>query len=251
MPDNFGIDDKEMQAFAKRFREYTMFNSREIPELLIKQGKDFSEECFIQTPRADAGQIDSKVRSISPAFKRAPKGFAQKVASTDSTVTDEATKAKRKERQLAAEKLYAGATRRHKESRKKFVRRLHAERPDQAEKFVNAIRLTIGEQVKAAIIFRQHHIGSVAASWLNAMRKLGSKMRAAKSRPNRIYSDVMIVEGGNPSVTIANKGPGVAKLARSSGFINIALRNRVADMQVYINRKRAELATVFNPKGNR
>lgn len=251
MPNNFGVDDREVNAFLEKFREYTKYNSREIPELLVKQAKEFTEECFLLTPRADAGAIISKVQGISPVFKRAPEGFAKKIAASDSTVNDPATKAARKVRKEEADKLFAGATRRHKESRKKFIQRVHSERPEQAKRFTNSIRLTLAEQVKAAIIFRTRHIGSVAASWLNAMRKLGSKMRAAKANPNKIYSDVLIVDGGNPSVTIANKAPGIAKMAQKTGFVNQAFRNRVKDIQVYIDRKKSELVTIFNRTGSR
>lgn len=251
MPDTFTIDDSQQQALFAKFREYKLFNSREIPELLVHQGKEFSEDCFLLTPRADAQKIQNDVLSHAPQFIRAPKGFAQKIASTDSQVDDTVTKAARESRRVEADKLFAGATRRHKESRKKFIQRLHQERPEQAKKFVRSIRMTLGEQIKAAIIFRQHHIGSVAASWLNAMRKLGSKMNAAKSRPNKIYSDVAIIEGASPCVIVANKGPGVAKLARETGFISAALQHRIYDMQVYINKKRSQLATIFNPHGDK
>lgn len=247
----WGVDTSEMDAFAERFREYARYNKRDLPVLLVKQGKEFAEECFLQTPRASASEIDAKVTAISPVFKRAPKGFAGKIAATDSSVTDDITKRQRKARRDAFIELTGGVVRRHKESRKKAFQRAQSEKPAEAIAYAQALHLTLAEQVKAAIIFRTRHIGATASSWLNAMRKLGSKMNAVKSNPNKFYSDVLIVEGDNPSVTIANNAPGIVKLAERTGFVRNALLARIDDMQVYINRKRAELATIFNPRGDK
>jgi len=253
MPNVANIDAgvSALEAFDKKFREYMTLNPRELEELLRKQAKELAENCFLLTPRAEKAVIAAKLESLGPQFKRAPQGFARKFAAKDQSVKDAVTKIRRQERRKAFKAL--GVIRRPNESMRAAHNRAAMNMPETYAKFVATAKLTLEEERKAALLYRSRAIGALASSWLAAMKALGSKMAASQHDRNqsRPLSSVQVSSGAhsNPFIHILNEANGMVKIAQQSGFVSAALIATIKNMQTYIDRKKREFATVFNPTG--
>jgi GrpB-like predicted nucleotidyltransferase (UPF0157 family) len=243
-----GQGNEAWRRLSDRFEEYLRYTSKTIPEAIQHHAKEVVEAIFILTPRASAAVIRAKLESLGWKFKRAPKSYAKRFAGRS---TDADSKAADAERKRILDKL--NVRRKPNQKRADAMRAALAANPEIAQAFKKAERLTLGEQRDAAYNFRVSKIGSMAASWIPAMRKLKSRMNVAgpeKRVKQRPMSSVEILDGG-AYVRIVNKMSGIVGLAERIGFIDAAFEMRNADMQEYIQRKMREGISILNPSGRR
>lgn len=235
---------------AEKFTEYLRYTSKSMGEAVQHHAKEVTEQMFLLTPRAVASVIRAKLESLGWRFKRAPKGYAAKFRNKVGGSANAEVKAKRSE---LWSKL--NVVRKPRQKQTDAIREAMAANPEVAQAFRKANRLTLEEQRAAAYNFRVGHIGSMAASWIPALKLLGSKMRIAaeerkidaKQRPK---SSVEIRDAGK-FIRVTNRQNGLVALALRTGFIDGAFAARRADMEVYIARKQREGMTIFNPSGAR
>lgn len=234
---------------ADKFEEYKRYTSKTCVEAIAHHAKETVEAIFILTPRASAAVIKAKLDSLGWRFIRAPKGYAKKFKGRDSSSD---TKAATALRQKILSEL--NVRRKPNQSKADAMRLALDANPELAQAFKKAERLTLAEQKNAAYNFRVAHIGAMASSWIPAMRQLGSKMKVAGGSDKRVkmrpMSSLEIADEGK-TIRIVNQMNGIVALAERTGFVEAGFVMRERDMQVYINRKMREGATIFNPSGAR
>lgn len=250
MPEALTVEGSLNEQLIAHINEFAALSDKSLREDMTKQGKELAEQLFICAPRAIFSQIKAKLTTLGWKFKRPPRGALRRYLGHKTNAintTDGATKAARQKRR----ELFNSLTikRKGRESSVQAQMRYFAENPAAAKEWYGALKPTLAEVQDATARYRGDHIGYIASTFIPAMRQLGSTMRAA-SGDKRIKLRPMskvIFEGGDShiEITIINSAPGVAKVAAVTGFVDTAINNRIVDIDTYIQRKKEEIARVW------
>lgn len=199
------------QDLVNRFHEYVSYGSKEMPELIAHQGKEFADDLFKATPVAKASEIAAKVRSLGWRVKRP--GI---------------------DRRMNMRKIHHAM---------KPLRR--------AMIIANSGRGNLEEFQNSIIKIRSARIGAMRAGWIPAMQKLGSKLNVAAGAHRKNIGRVELqLTGPNPRIIIVNGMPGILAVNAKHNIVGRAIHARIIDMEVYIERQKRKRATIFNPSGS-
>lgn len=236
---------KAGQALVDMFAEYAKVNPRELPELLKKQGAELAGNLYLLTPRADKTEIQLVTENRGGRFIRAPRAFAQKVGPKAKAYF----KANASQVEATARKQRNKAKRINKRRAKLETKAAYLPKLGRVSENATGLRkgLTLTEEKYAATQLRLGRRGALAASFVPAMKQLGSKLKVSKKAANRAaeYPQSKVLLTGNAQsfeVDIVNTAPGVSKVNRSSRFVDKAIYKTVDNMRVYRDRKRKEMA---------
>jgi hypothetical protein len=87
-----------------------------------------------------------------------------------------------------------------------------------------------------------------ASGWLNTRygnKRPNTHVRGLRSIANPPGKVVARLNGSEPVIEITNTQPRALEFAMATGYVDRAIKNRIDDMQVYIDRKLAESAKEF------
>jgi hypothetical protein len=258
MADKLQYASQAGKALVSMFADYAKLNPRELPELMKKQGGELAGNLYRLTPAASKTEIQQQLESLGPRFIRAPRSFALKVGpKAKAYFKANASKVERKARlgrkkaaklnkirgnlsAVIAEQLEEVSPNKFKVGRGKNAT------------FTTGLRqgLTLTEEKFAALKIRMARRGALAASWVPALRALGSKMKVAAAAAGKAseYPQSQALFYGDPdaiTVDIINTAPGIAEENDKTHFVDSALDATTKNMQEYRDRKIAEMAIRF------
>lgn len=229
------------------FGRLAELSNRSLEADMLKQSKELAEALFIEAPRASAPEIMGKLRSLGWAFKRPPSSYSNHAAQRAFRPNTMQTILARKARKALYDSFKIRRTK--GKSGIRAQSEFFEANPDLARAYYEASRQTMEEAQYAAFRYRSGHIGYIGSTFIPAMRQLGSTMRVASGKAAITLRPMSHVEitGADAmlQVIIVNRAPGVAKVADATGFVNVAIAFRIADMETYIARKELELVQHF------
>lgn len=234
--------------------EFASLSDKTLREDITKQAKELSEQLFISAPRAMFSEIKSKLKSLGWRFKRPPAGAMRRYLNHPTNAAGSkgdivrAARARRKQL-FDSFKIKRGS----KQSGIKAQLAFFAANPSAAGDWYKANKPTLEEALDAVARYRGNHIGYIASTFIPAMRQLGSQMRSVSGEKRiqlRPMSKVTIEgEDSHIEITIINAAPGVVKVADMTGFVDTAIAHRIVDIDVYLVRKKEELARIWEGAG--
>jgi len=59
--------------------EMNRYTTKLLPDLIAHQAKEFADDCFLATPRANVAEIKAKLDSLGYRFIRAPVAYANRI----------------------------------------------------------------------------------------------------------------------------------------------------------------------------
>lgn len=197
-------------SLAETFRDYLRLNQRNVDGLIMEQSRKLATDLYVVTDEM-----------LTPSKEK----IAAKVKSLGWRVIKRGTPDQWKSGSLA--KRGRG-------------------RPSKAAQAARAAAMATAatlEQMQAFVIKKRSDARKYLASgWVGAIRDLGGspKIGSGAIRTERGRADIDLT-AGSPRITIVNDTPGIATMAAKVPFVQVAIARRLADMRVYIARKRAEM----------
>lgn len=207
----------------EKFKEYAEWNERDIDELGMKTVQKLvigakGVDGLYQTTKAIAptpGTIEAKVRSLG--WRVIKRGTPEKWSSSA-----------RKNLPKVSTKGMSKAERKAEMARRKAVLALAAQ--DQLKLMQNFV-----------IRKRTRAIFWLASGWLGAAADLGFNFRKMFGKVDHARGGATVTKTATGTrVEIWNKTNGVDSVNEKYGFLQRAIANVVADLEVYIERKQAE-----------
>lgn len=249
MPNSRTYQSSAGTAMLAMFDEYAKFNPREMPELVTKQSAELAGNLYLAAPRSSPTEIQNKLDSLGARFKRAPRAYAQKVGPKAKAFFT----ANASSKEAAARKARSKAKRTNAKRAKIEKKAPSLPKLGRQEENVAGLRkgLTLTEEKFAAAKLRIGRRGALAASFVPAMKKFGSKLTVAKGargKANEWPSGDGNIAGGTEFVTgdITSYEAGAAAQADKTHFVDTAFAATAANMEVYIKRKKAEIDATFS-----
>ncbi|MEA3211328.1 MAG: hypothetical protein QOE70_4385 [Chthoniobacter sp.] len=110
-------------------------------------------------------------------------------------------------------------------------------------------RPTLAQMQRFVIDMRNNARLFLASGWLGAIFDLGGSLKASSGAVNHERGGAVVRRSpGEVEVTFWNRTPGIETMNAKTGFVAKAVARRLADMQIYIDRKRAEAAAVLHQR---
>lgn len=254
MSDALTVEGSLSDQLTKLVGEFAAHSDKSLRDDVTKQGKELAEQLFISAPRALFAEIRGKLQTLGWRFKRPPGGAYRRYLGHITNAAgskDLVTKAAQARRRQLFDSFKIKRT--GKQSGIKAQLAFFAANPSSAEDWYKANKPTLAEALDAVARYRGDHIGYIASTFIPAMRQLGSQMRAVSGQKRirlRPMSKVTIEgEDSHIEVTIINAAPGVSKVADATGFVDTAIAHRIVDIEEYLDRKKEELARIWEGAG--
>lgn len=217
--DGIQIDLHKFEAFRRQFDQYVAWNRRDTEQLFVESARKLATELYNET----AKEAPTKARITADVQRqgwRIPRVFTP----------GNFGKAWRRGRGVPAQWLGFA------------MGKMRQGRPTKAalkarEKGMSA-RPTLKQMQDFVIKIRYDARLYLASGWLGAVSDLGGKLKATSGKVDSQRGGASLARGATwLRAELWNRTPGIAKISHERALIERAIRARMEDVQLYINRK--------------
>ncbi len=220
--DGIRVDLHKFEAFQNQFRQYVEWNRRDTEILFLESARKLATELYVET----AKEAPTKARITADVQRqgwRIPQVFRP----------GNFGKAWRRGRGIPAQWLgYA-------------MGKMRQGRPTKAAQAARtkgmSARPTLKQMQDFVIKIRYDARLYLASGWLGAVSDLGGKLKSTSGKVDSQRGGAAVQRGQNfLRAELWNNTPGIAKISSERGLVERAIRARMEDVQLYIDRKMRE-----------